>query len=269
MTDKTKNILIVTLLLILLFIGGLLTNNVLNQNKYKQLTNQNIAALQDSVRVLKDENGKLEFAKASYSMELSELEKTNITLANELKINKNKVATLVSTNITLKEEIDEKDATIASNQKERDDLKTKMDELGNLTKPNEIDWNWDYTKEGLEFKLKGLNTFLVQTKDKNIFIKNYENKITEIETKLNLMVGVRYNEDLKVWEAYSKSTYQNLKIDIESYIDQDIFFKSTKNSDVWVVSLYGGYGINSSNSLNTLEFGPSIGISVGYILFTF
>lgn len=220
------------------------TENITNRsfNNYK--------AAQDSVRVLKLDNGNLVFTIKSYEFDIANLEDKQKALIKRyhkaLDLNKDldKIKSLLSVEIKIK------DSIVA------DLLVTKIDSLTDLVRFNKFD----------NFGKNDGNTRLLQGsmyvyKDSNNIL--YRDPIFAINKELVLfaaIVNVDGQDEIKI-----TTDYPNLIIkDIENInmINTKLNQHNEKTAG-WSVGFGVGYGVNLNNN-QVISHGPSLGVGFFY-----
>lgn len=212
---------------------------------------QNISALKDSI--ILSFNKKLnayEFEKNNYVVQkLSDLEKYNKSLAEELKKVKGDVIAAIKTNAI----IDLGTVTVSNN------LEVLDSNLYGLRFDNH------YKDAGFEQHIAGISKFYMYP---NNITKNWELKpdstFFDINTStINVTYGFKEENDTYKVFAISKSPKVIFDDLTGGYIIKKQPTDAPKKTKKWGVGPYGGYGINSGTDGN-VRFGWSVGVSVHY-----
>lgn len=247
-----RNILIVALVAAIIFLRGCGEGSEIDVIKYEQ----NIAALQDSVRTYKTKNGDLVYEKMALIANEKELGKYNQELVDEVKYLKDNpivitkfVTRIVHDTVWLKPTIDSSgiawnsDSTIIT-----------------------IPFNWKdstYYNENNYKILKGQYTVNVDT----ALNVSSDFKITQNELGISFTTGLTESDDDKV-EIYITSDYPGfVPTDITGALidprESDVikkFFPPKR----WALGVYGGYGFYLDPINARVGSGIQVGIGLQY-----
>jgi hypothetical protein len=255
MINNIKNFILIFLSII--FILFIIANKDQDTKKLNTLE-QNIFALNDSIRSYRTKNNELVFEKGALIIENGSLKSLNKSLYEDLKDLKDKPLVAIKTNLKIVHD------TIS--------IFTKSDEKRNSDGSLEKILNWEYEKK---FNDNNYRKFSANSKIKidtlhNLSIDSLH--IIKDEIGLSLITGLTENGDYL--EIFIKSNYPNFsptKIDgalIEPTKSKILkkYFPSKK----WGLSIYGGYGIcinpEQTNPLY-ISRGLQLGIGVSYSIF--
>lgn len=244
----------------------LLLLNECNKNKNLKteiaISNQNIIALSDTVKSVKNKNGELQQEKYSLISHNGDLKKLNDSLYIEQKKQKDRVIFLNSLVATLKSKND-------SLLQENNTLKDKLGQIiiGNDT-INYLSWDFSSIYDSKNSRtIKGKTKFMIGD-NKSVISKG--SMLEEFNFKFNLVTGLSETDDkkLKIW---AKSDYPGLEI-----VEMDGALIDPKNSDVlknlmkpkkWSVGVQVGYGVMLNS--NQVKSGIYVGAGLQYNLFHF
>lgn len=253
-----RNILIVALVLAIIFLKGCGNKGASEADVVKY--EQNITALQDSVRTYKAKNGDLVYEKAALITESKELGKYNKELAAEVKNLKDNPIVIIK-------------------------YKTKIvhDTLW-LTPDidsNNITWNADSTVKIVPFKWSDstgyapdnyrtlAGTYIIQV-DTSLNVTTQSFAITKDELGITFTTGITENKN-GLLEIFIKSPYPGFKpIAIDGALidprESDVikkFFPPKR----WSLGPYVGYGVYVDPSKSTIGHGVQLGIGIQYGIF--
>jgi hypothetical protein len=247
-SNTQRNVLIIIIILLLLG-GGIALSRIGGLKTDLAISNQNNAALGDSLKVTRNKAGELEYSKGILVSEKKDLKDYSESLNKELKKIKGKVSEL---NIII--------ASVST--------------IDTLLIPNEVVVYAD-SSYGLKWFSKQVfdenNSRYLEGVSKFHLVKDsiipLETEVTKDEFNFNLITGLKEGED-GVVSIFAKSDYPGFAIGkIEGAIidpkKHPVLKKFTKQKK-WGVGPYIGFGW--SNSIN-----PSIqvGIGVQYSIFRF
>lgn len=247
-SNTQRNILIIIIILLLLG-GGIALSRIGTLSTNLAISNQNNAALGDSLKVTKNKVGDLEYSKGVLVSEKKDLKDYSETLNKELKKTKGKVSEL---NVII--------ASIST----IDTLSIVNEVLVYADSSYGLKWTSNQVfDENNSRHLEGVSKFHL-VKDSVIPL---ETEVTRDEFNFNLVTGLKEDEN-GVVSIFARSDYPGFKIGkIEGAIidpkTHPVMKKFTKQKK-WGVGPHIGFGW--SNSIN-----PSIqvGVSVQYSIFRF
>lgn len=253
MGDKTLNIkiqrnVLLIVIVMLLCIGYFGWTKIGDLDRNIAISEQNIKALNDSVRVSKTKNGKLEYSINTLISDKSDLGKLSENLANQLKNEKGKVHELNQIVANIKPN----DTIVITNTI----IKYPNGDCG-------LAWKYDTTYDKNNFRrIEGESQFRLD-KMGVIPMNTY---ITKDEVNFNLITGLR-EKDGNV-EIFANSNYPNLVItNLEGAIidpkTHPLLKKFTKQKR-WGVGPYVGVGVNSN-----LTFNMQVGVGITMSLIRF
>lgn len=253
---KQRNILIVIIILLLCGIGFAF-NRINNLKTELTVSSQNERALSDSVRVMENKVGDLEYAKNILITEKGNLKNLNAGLAEELKKEKGKVY-----------ELTEYIATI-SNTNPNGEVDTVYIENTLIVYADStygLEWVHDtiYNAEN-ERHLAGVSKFAV---DSNGVVTPLETLITRDDIKFNVVQGLR-EKDGNI-EMFVRSDYPNFGVEeLNSVIidpEKHPVLKKFTKPKRWGVGPYIGvgfdYGLTNKNVDASIQFGFGITYSI-------
>lgn len=244
----------------------LLLLNECNKNRNLKteiaISNQNIIALSDTFKSVKNKNGELQQEKYSLISHNGDLKKLNDSLYIEQKKQKDRVIFLNSLVATLKSKND-------SLLQENNSLKDKLGQIiiGNDT-INYLSWDFSSIYDSKNSRtIKGKTKFMIGD-NKTVISKG--STLEDFNFKFNLVTGLSETDDkkLKIW---AKSDYPGLEI-----VEMDGALIDPKNSDVlknlmkpkkWSVGVQVGYGVMLNS--NQVKSGIYVGAGLQYNLFHF
>lgn len=252
-TKRQRNILIVLMFMLLCGIGYLFNRNSKLQMNLN-VSNQNIKALTDSVRVSKNKNGDLEYSKNILVSEKNDLKSLNKDLSNELEKEKGKIFEITKFVNTI---------TI-------DTLYLTNTVIKYNDGSNGLKWTYDtiYDSEN-ERHLAGVSNFIIDT---NGYIIPLATLITTDDIKFNIITGLR--ESNGNIEVFVRSNYPNFVTnDLSSAIidphKHPVLKKFTKPKR-WGIGPYGGFGLGTNIFPHTnIGVGFSFGIGIQYSFIRF
>ncbi len=220
-------------------------------NKFQQKINeQNISAMTDSITVIFNKKLKAwEYSKDNFVVnKLSDLEKYNKNLADELKKVKGDIISVIDANV----------------QAKLDNLSVDSKLIVLDEKSNHYGLGFDspYKDEGFEQHIAGMSKFFVfpNALTGKWTIKPDSTKFTTNLTNIHITYGFKeLDKKYQVW-AYTKSD----KIEITDitggyFIDKQIVAPVKKKK--WGIGPYVGYGLNLNS---TPSFGGSVGFGIHY-----
>lgn len=255
MINSIKNFILIFLTVI--FIFYIIANKDEDTKKLNTLE-QNIFALNDSIRSYKTKNNELVFEKGSLIIENGSLKSLNESLYEDLKDLKDKPLVAIKTNLKIVHDT----ISIFTNSKET------INSDGSLEKI----LNWEYEKK---FNENNYRKFSASSKLKidtlhNLHVDSLH--INKDEIGLSLITGLTENGDYL--EIFIKSNYPNFSpTKIDGALIEPSKSKILKNyfpDKKWGLSVYGGYGIcidpRETNPLY-ISNGLQIGIGVSYSIF--
>jgi len=245
---KTQRNLLILVLLIMLFIGGCGYTLYKSSQNELSISNQNIVALSDELRISKNKNNDLEYSKGVLIAEKNDLKNLNKKLDADLKNEKGKV-----------HEINRIIATIT----QKDTVKVKNEVK---VYPNGVyGLKWKYAKQ---FDSINSRTIAGESKFKfnNDSINDLGTEITEDQIKFKMVTGLR-EKDGKV-EIFATSNYPGLEVvELDGAIidpkNHPVLKKFTKKTR-WGFGPYIGVGF-SNLSIPSVQ----IGVGVQFSLFKF
>jgi hypothetical protein len=215
---------------------------------------QNVFALNDSIRTYKTKNGDLVYEKGALISENGSLKTLNKDLANEVQYLKDHPIVIIKTKIVIKHDTIEVPVYIGN---------PIWNEDGSVTR--ELKWNYekDFGK-GNSRKLAGkLNV----TVDTTMNLTSAPVHITDDEFSLAITTGLTENKD-GLLEIFVKSDYPGFSV---SSMDGALI--DPKKSDVlkkyfppkkWALGVYGGFGPYVDPFSARVGLGVHIGIGLQY-----
>ena len=253
MSNKIKNTtLIVIIILILITLGNWGFNKYLKLKNDLTISNQNVSALKDSVRVTNNKIGEVIFSKeilvAKNKMDVKNLNDKMGKLVKKFKGEVNELTRLLG---QIKS-----DTVYIEN--------TKFVKLPDNT--NGFTWNYNKVFDSENSRtLAGVTKFKFDSITNSIIPLG--TTITKDEIKFDLIQGIRTRGDGKV-EMFAMSNYPNfiaselnsVLIDPSTHPALDKFSKEKRLK----IGTYAGYGITTNLSNYTVIAGPQIGVGIIY-----
>ncbi len=236
--ENQRYILLALLVLCILFFF----QNCKETRTEEMVMNQNIAALSDSLRIVRTKNGEIEYAKKLLIADKNTLKKLNDSLYKELIKENGKVQYLSVTHTVFVHDTIKVPTTV-------------------LVYPSNSEYQyallWDYQESGSGWfkKLIGRTDFSWDSINKKPI--NPRTIITDDVLSLKIVSGFRYING--TYETFFRTSYPNITFDIESAIvNTDMVTKLQKK---WHVGLY--FGVGGSGYLNQFKFVDSPTYSAG------
>jgi len=252
-TKRQRNILVIVLLLLTLAFG-IGFNRYSNLKTKLMFSEQNIKALNDSVRVSENKVGELEYSKNILIAEKRDLEDLNADLAEEVKKEKGKVNEIIK----LVSKI-ERDTTYLTNT-----LISYPNGENGLSWSNDTIYN-----QNNERHLSGISKFTIDSSGNIIPL---ETIITKDYFKFDLVTGLREKDgNIEIFVRSGFPGFENIQLDgaIIDPKNHPVMKKFTEPKR-WGIGPYAGFGVNI-NTMPTanLGIGFSFGISIQYSLIRF
>lgn len=225
--------------------------------RQEQITNQNMAALNDSIKVYKNLLGQTSFSKPIAEMNAEDIKKYFPDLYNRLKAELGEVKIIWKTQFVYKDTGSVVNAIV------------KLDS-------NKYALKYDYFSTDSTLHIKSTNTFfadpiLVDEKINkySIVVKSGISTIDDMSLKLGFTTGIKKEGDLyKIFITPSSEKVIITQIegaDVSNMINPPI--PPSKNKR-WSVGPYIGFGIVFGSD-GKYVLGPGVGISLQYSLFKF
>jgi len=168
-----SNIKAYAICIILVVIAFLYSNWRIDSLKAKLVISENnLVALKDTVRVVKTKNGELEFVKLALMSDKKGLKALSDSLAKEVDKEKGKVKYIISTNVSIKHDTVEVESHVVDSS---------------------IMWAYDHDDSAGSRHLAGISN-------------KHVTKITRDELSLNLIAGLKERDDKKM-EIFVRSKY--------------------------------------------------------------
>jgi len=257
--DNIKAILIIASVLILLLLLNQCntTRKLKKELKYqKQVTDQNMAALSDSIAVYKNKYGQIGYSKSIADMSASDIEKYFPDLYTRLKGELGEVKILWKTRIEYRDTGSTKNAVI------------KLD-------GNKYSLNYTYYSNDSSLLIKSSNTFyafpILIDKEKNEYsVKTAPgiSTINDMSLKIGFTTGIKKEGNL--YKIFLTPDNDHIIVtdlegaDVSKMINPPpISIKDKK----WSVGPYIGFGMTFTNG--AYHIGPGVGISVQYSILKF
>lgn len=234
------------IILLILIIGGVFFYQYHNKmNEVKEINKQNISALTDSIKKVKNKNNSLIFDKAIYDANLKELKHLNKELTDKTKILEKELKGNVKTISTI-QYITNTDTTYIPTPKI----------IYNIP-DSSLTQNWKWSNEWNE--LEGINKIYLNNNNIRGSVS-----ITNNKTKISLTTGIYDDNGIK--RIYVKSDNPNVQIiKLDGAILEEV--KTAQKTKRLGFGLYGGYGINYNPNDNRVTAGPQIGIGIIWKIF--
>jgi len=231
----------VVLILAIAILSFLLFNKCNESNKLKTemaVKTQNIEALNDSVKTVKNKAGELQQEKLALISTGDNLRGLNVSLNDEVKKQKGNVIYISEMNAELKN----KNGKLEKENKSlRDSLKTHITANGDTV--NTIYWDFSkvYDKNNSRTIIGNTNFSL---KGKKITPQGSE--LTNYGFKLNITTGLSEDKDkkLKIWVKtdYPDLTFSNINGALVDPTDSDVL-KTLMPQNRWVFGPQAGFGV--------------------------
>lgn len=221
----------------------------------KKIADQNIIALNDSVRVTKNKVGQLEYSKSVLVSSKKDLERLNKDLYDKLKRTEGKVSELTDYIVIIDQT---KDGPKGST---RDNVIKLSDDQYKIT------WAFDtiYNENNYR-KLLGESKFKVDTTNNLLSLVDVSSLLLKDESKINITQGIR-KKDGKVevfvtsdHPYFSVSDISSVIIDPETHVVTEFIKTPVKKFGIGPAV---GYGYNG------VKFSPYIGFSFQYNIIRF
>ncbi len=219
---------------------------VIQQSQARELrrARQNMAALQDSARIVTTKNGELETARLALIGDKSTLEQLNKDLAEELKKEKGKVKFI------------ERIKTVI--QHDTLEVATQVTVFPDST--YRLAWKHEDAPRGGMRKLAGNTTFRFANKA----IADPRTQITQDELSLTLITGLREREEDKLLEIFVRTDYPGVSFpDIQGAVVDPKMFDAGRGSK-WSIGPVFSLGLNQE-----LKLGGHLGVGLQYSLLSF
>lgn len=253
-----RNVLLVALILAIIFLRGCGNKGASEQEVI--MYEQNIAALQDSVRSYKDKNGDLVYEKASLLVESKDLAKYNKELAAEVKgLKDNPIVIIkyktkiVHDTLWLKPVIDSNNITFNA------DSTIKI-----------IPFTWSDSTVYAPNNYRNIAGKYIIEVDTSLNVTTQSFAITKDELGITFTTGITENKD-GLLEIFIKSPYPGFS---PTAIDGALI--DPRESDVikkffppkrWSLGPYVGYGVYVDPQKATIGHGVQLGIGIQYGIF--
>ncbi len=222
------------------------------------ISEQNVKALSDSVRISKNKLGDIEYSKNILISEKNDLKNLNSDLKKELDKEKGKVYELTSIIISIKNQ-------------PKDTIKIPNDVLVYPDGSKGLDWKYEkiYDKNNSRF-ISGVSKFKIDTT--SLAIIPLETLITKDEINFNIVQGLRETKEGNL-EMFVRSDYPDFSVkDLNSVIldpnSHPLIKKYTKQKK-FGIGPFVGYGVYINNFNGQVGLGVQIGIGIHYDIFKF
>ena len=227
-----------------------------------QMSNNNIVALQDTVRVEKTRSGELQYVKTVLSADLKDLKQLNSDLYKEVKDQKTQVYYISKITAQLNDKIE---GWNPGGEHTYDPIS------GN----DMIDWKFDTTGINWSRSISGTTSFKITSSCNGYEVKPIGSKLDNVNYKFSLTTGLKESKTHKgSLEIFINSTYPGMTFtDIQgSIIDPEDFRKylPAPKPHRWSFGPYFGIGYGITLKQQT-QLVPTINIGLGlqYKLFSF
>ncbi len=257
--DNIKMILaIARVAILLLFLNQCNTTNKLKSElkRQEQKTQQNLAALNDSITKYKNKAGQTSYSKPIADMSVEEIEKYFPDLYQRLKNELGDVKIIWKTKIEYKDTGSVKNAII------------QLDS-------NEYSLVYDYYSKDKSLHIKSTNTFFAEATLIDKETNKYSVKtspgistINDISLKLGFTTGIKKENNL--YKIFITPDSENVIVgqiegaDVSNMINPPV---SPSKNKKWSVGPYIGFGMTFNKG--TYLIGPGVGISIQYSLLRF
>jgi len=248
-----RNNKLITGIVIFALISSLLNLRQCSNNqtlkKEVKVATQNIKALNDTIRLTKDREGKAEFDKlALLTDKVSKLADMNADLAKEVKAIKGRVNTIIKTDLKIVHDTIPVPAT-----------GSVVDSVVR------VDWKYDTTySSGNYRKLNGFTTYDLKTK------YPYAQK-NQDEFGIRLTTGIKNLKEGKP-EIFLKSEYPGLTVTaLDGAVLDPSLFKPKKRTPLFTIGAHIGYTpvtydlVNRKVLFNFAQIGGSFGVNINLL----
>jgi hypothetical protein len=257
---KLTLILLLTIIILFFLLFMQCDRNTKLKTQYN-ISNNNIKALNDSVRIIKNKAGELQYEKYVLIAEKNNLKLLNENLNNEVKKQKNSVIYISTAYANLKTKIDE---LSTENSSLKDSLSLTLNKNGDTI--YNINWNFDKKFDNNNFRVIEGKTKLKYS-NKNIY--SLGSDLTKFDMGINLVTGLEEkNGQISI---FIKSDYPDLtfsKIDGALVdVNKSEVLKKLMKQPKFIIGPQVGFGTVISNSGLQPTF--YIGIGLTYKFFGF
>ena len=239
--------------------------------------NQNIAALTAELQTYKNSLNEITKSRASLAVEKEQLEKINNELGLRVRYAENKVLVLNKLNIDFEKKYsdlnDSYNSVCELCEIDKEKLRSGFYNgiLNDSLSAFAIAWNLynKKTENELHFDILGETSFngridTIQKKDGQdsfkITILNASTSLKSLKIGLKVFSGIEYDEKQKLYKSTVTCADTNIKLDVNGWIDPEIFYKEKKK---WHLGPYVGVGVGIPlNSGTTVQF-PNISVGFG------
>jgi hypothetical protein len=221
-----------------------------SKNVELEIANQNIQALTDSTRMVKNELGKVQYERTVFAGDVESLKRLNGELVKEIEAQKGKtrVVTKIVTEVVFDTIFIENDVV-------------KLDDSTFI-----IDFS--YKKDYGESNSIGFNGRVPATIEKTndgLSLRSSSTSISDMMLNMKIYTGIK--EEGGAYRIFARSDFPGVKFDLDgAIVDPEKSFISKKQSP-FSLMLGGGFGYGFTNS--GTGFFPSIGLYVGINLLNF
>jgi hypothetical protein len=256
---NSKVFLYIIIIVAALWMLNTCRNNA-NLKNQQIIDKQNISALSDTVKTVKNKAGELQQEKLSYIAKNKELKEINLNLYNEVKKQKGTVIFLTTANGQLKSNIDQLEK---ENKSLKDSLGITIVDGDTI---NSLNWDFSAKYDTNNYRnIKGKTKFKIN----NNTVISLGSELNTFDVGFNLSTGLK--EEKGLLNIWIKSDYPNLTFPVieGSVVDpkESDAFKALFPQHKWTFGPQLGLGVGYSKGL----LSPSIYVGFGaqYTLFGF
>lgn len=244
-------IIIIILIIVLIF-----TSKSCKNAKFEsEIAKQNIAAIQDQLRIEKNKNGENQYLKLSLLSDIDNLKNLNKSLFEEVQKIDGKVLAMSKTMISIKGTLEN----------------LPQDKSGNkpiLLKNDTLTSDFKFVEKGKswERRILGKSVLLMKNVTDSTYAQPLYDILTEDRMNLTVFASIRKREADDMYEYVLRTDYPNAKLDVEGFIDPKMFNNNlgSSNESKWIIGPYVGIGV-----INNLSITPNFGIGLTYKLIGF
>lgn len=253
-----SKIFLIIIIIVLLGYASIQTTSLYKTKIDNLIKEQNIEALNDSIRLVKKQNNTLEFSITSFIASEKELKKLNEDLYKKVKAQDGKIMSLTSSVIKLKQD----SITL---QKALNESKKIIEELKQIDSNTFVaNWTLPYDFGNNNYDIFKGSTYIKVLNKSPLLISHFDTKLISRETQINLIWGQKIeNNKLRIfvesnYPGFTVESLQGVLIDpndnkyIKSLIKQRRWFNGFHVG----VGITGGYDILDRNI--TFVFGPTL-----------
>jgi hypothetical protein len=251
---NSKTFLFIIVIGVIMFMAFILqqNNNLKNEIIRKE---QNITALNDTIKVTKQKNGELQYSITSFITTEKELKETNKHLYDLVKQQEGKVISLANTIVELRQD----SVSLSKALKENHEILSKINDsifISNWSKNYVYDKNnFDLINGRTMINFKTINDFTIQT------------DILSKKTQIDISFGYKMMDDKRlhvfIQSAYPGFTTKSLE---GVYID-GLTVPGSVNKRHWFTGLAIGPSLTYGYAFGQKKWIPLLGVSITYPIY--